>query len=36
MRRGRGVLYVPSDTGQYMSAEDFQKLLAGLLGQHKQ
>ena|SRR6516225_4652278 len=29
-------LYVPSDSGQYMSAEDFQKLFAGLPRQNKQ
>jgi hypothetical protein len=30
MRRGRKVLFTPDDSGQYMSADDFQKLLAGL------
>jgi hypothetical protein len=35
MRGGRGVLYVPDSSGQYMDAERFAKLLAGLLGQDK-
>jgi hypothetical protein len=30
LRRGRNVLFVPDQT-QYMDAETFQKLLAGLL-----
>jgi hypothetical protein len=36
VRRGRGVLYVPSDSGDYMDASAFQRLLQGTFGHDQQ